>query len=82
MPNIPFNFDLKSLDLSKKYPVTEDENISRSPSFSAESFLSPEGKEFLEKMVSQMNSDLPQISNLMSEAITKEWITDRERGGN
>ncbi len=47
--------------------------------FNAEEYLSEEGREYLEKIGGQMVSDLPKITSLMSEAISRQWISKKEK---
>ena len=82
------NFDdfylktLKTNFLKKGSHKTEQEiktgNVSTN--FNAYETLGKEGKEFLEKIGGQMRTDLPKISELMSQGIENNWITLRERG--
>ena len=86
------NFDdfylktLKTNFLKKGSHKTEQEiktgNVSTN--FNAYETLGKEGKEFLEKIGGQMRTDLPKISELMSQGIENNWITlrERERGDN
>lgn len=81
--------DYSKLDFSKLNLSNRRESVHKteqemgagnvSTNFNAYEILGKEGKEFLEKIGGQMRTDLPKISELMSQGIDNNWITLRER---